>query len=221
MASAMSNEVVVRSNGFAYDSDRSDDKSAEYAAEIVEGSPDESKEDAEEPITKKAKKEHYTITRQKEKAEITKLVDKIVRMKERKVPQDEIYRFVAGYLLPKSREELSNMIEGLFNPVGAYNKASNNAESMAVTKLMASASSSTTRKAYFTQIKNASRANLSTELESQIQDVDKFTAKLSKATSNVRILRNKYDLMLAWEKGEIAQELYLLVLQDKQRRDSV
>ncbi|KAJ1383157.1 hypothetical protein B484DRAFT_411238 [Ochromonadaceae sp. CCMP2298] len=217
MASAMSNEVVVRSNGFDYDSDRSDDKSAEYVAEIVEGSPEESKE----PDTKKAKKEHYTIIRQREQAEIAKLVDKIVRMKERNVTQDEIYVFVDGYLQSKSRQELSGMLEGLTNPVGAYNKASNSAESVAVTNIIASASSSKTRKAYFEQIQKASRANLATELDSQIEDVDKFKAKLNKAVCNVRILRNKYDLALADEKGSIAQELYNLVLQAKKGRERV
>ncbi|KAJ1398365.1 hypothetical protein B484DRAFT_406685 [Ochromonadaceae sp. CCMP2298] len=218
MASSMSNEVVVRSNGFDYDSDRSDDKSAEYAAEIVEGSPDESK-DAKEPDTKKAKREHYTIIRQKEQAEIIKLVDKIIRMKERKITQDDIYQFVDGYLIPKSRQELSGMLEGLTNPIGAYNKASNSAESIAVTKIIASDSSSQKRREYFEQIKRASRANLSTELNSQIEDVDKFKAKLNKAVCNVKILRNKYDLALAEEKGSIAQELYQLVLQAKKGRD--
>jgi hypothetical protein len=85
MASSPGNEVVVRT-AFDYDTDNSNDKSAEYAPEQVVASPDESNE-SNEPVAKKqkkiSKKEHYTIIRQKEQADLDKLVDKIVRMKDR------------------------------------------------------------------------------------------------------------------------------------------
>jgi hypothetical protein len=63
MASSSSTDVVVRTNDFDNDSDASDDKSTEYAPEhAVDASPAGS----EEPVNKKPKEEHYTITRAKE-----------------------------------------------------------------------------------------------------------------------------------------------------------
>jgi hypothetical protein len=77
------------------------------------------------------------------------------------------------------------------------------------------------RKEYFYQINNASLEDLSTELDSQNKDVEKFKAKLYKATINVKILRNKIDLALAEEKGNIAQELFSLVLEAKKGKTNI
>ncbi|KAJ1392413.1 hypothetical protein B484DRAFT_408488 [Ochromonadaceae sp. CCMP2298] len=216
---SMSTEVVVRTNPNGYESDASD-KSAEYAPDPVATSPDVSKE-SDEPALKKAKKEHYTIVRQKEQVDLTKLIDKIIRMKDRKASDEEIYKFVHGYIAPKSRSELSGMLTGLTNPIRAYDKVASNAESTAVTRLIALESSSAKRRDYFDQINKASLADLTTELESQTEDMEKFKAKLKKATCNVRILRNKHDLAVADEKGTIAQEMYQMVLQAKKGKTNI
>jgi hypothetical protein len=113
------------------------------------------------------------------------------------------------------------MLTGLTNPIRAYDKVASNAESTAVTGIIALESSSLKRREYFDQINKASLADIKTELESQIEDAEKFKAKLKKATCNVRILRNKQDLTLADEKGTIAQELYQLVLQAKKGKTNI
>jgi hypothetical protein len=57
MASSRSNEVVVRKpfGGDDYGTDHSD-KSAAFSSEQVVASPDESKEESDEPVAKKQKK---------------------------------------------------------------------------------------------------------------------------------------------------------------------
>jgi hypothetical protein len=225
MASSRSNEVVAR-NPFDTDGYGTDysDQSAVFASEQVVASPEESKEESDEPKAKKQKKmkkEHYTIVLKKEKADTNKIVDKIVKMKERNVGEEEIYRFVAGYLAPKSRNELTSLLKGLAGPINVYDDAANSKESRAVVDLIALGSSDEKRKEYFRQINEATRGNLSVELDSQNKDVDKYKAKLDKATANVRILSNKIDLASAEERGNIAQELYGLVLQAKKGKTNV
>jgi leucyl aminopeptidase len=226
MASSRSNEVVVR-NPFdtdGYGTDNSDQSTA-FASEQVVASPEESKEESDEPKAKKqkkmTKKEHYTIVLKKEKADINKIVDKIVKMKERNAQDEEIYRFVAGYLAPKSRNELSCLLKGLAGPINVYDDAANSKESRAVVDLIALGSSDAKRNEYFHQINEATRGNLSVELDSQNKDVDKYKAKFDKATANVRILSNKIYLASAEERGNIAQDLFAFVLQAKKGKTNV
>ncbi|KAJ1410573.1 hypothetical protein B484DRAFT_402902 [Ochromonadaceae sp. CCMP2298] len=191
MASSSTTDVVVRANDFEEDSDASDDKSADYVPEpVVSASPTGS----EEPVAKKPKKEHYSVTRAKKQNDVNKLVDKLMRMKDRGADDAEFNKFVAGYLAPKSRSDLSKLLTSLTGPVGSYDKVSNSAETEFVTDTIALESSSQKRREYFDKIENASRSAITAEIESQKEDMTKFKAKLLKATCNVRVLKNKYDL---------------------------
>jgi hypothetical protein len=152
---------------------------------------------------------------------VNKLVDKLMRMSNRGADEAEFNKFVSGYLAPKSRSELSKLLASLTGPVGSYDKVSNSNETELVTDIIAMESSSQKRREYFKKIEDASRSAITTEIESQKEDVAKFKAKLLKATCNVRVLKNRYDLRVAEDRGTIAQDLYQMVMQAKKAKSTV
>jgi hypothetical protein len=194
---------------------------------------DESKEDTDafnlsetpeapvEPPKKKAREEHHATAKSRELAQTTRLLDKIVRMRTKELPDADVRTATDEILCSKTSDELSAIIVNMTTACHGHKKLLKKKETLIVTEMIALESVDPLRKKYFDDMREATRSAIVNEMANQKRELKKYNYKVKKAICNVRVLQSRLVVGDALVRSNSAKEIFNRACIEKGKRSDL